>query len=80
MWYHYADKYRGVVLEVICDDELDSAWLMVKKVEYPEAKPLVYTAEGWAELLLKPLEEAVRIIFHTCSYTKSPDWSYEDEW
>jgi len=80
MWYHYADKYSGVVLEVICDDELDSAWLMAKKVEYPETKPHVYTAEGWAELLLKPQEEATKTILHTCSYTKSPDWSYESEW
>lgn len=80
MWYHYADKYSGVVIEVICDDELDSAWLAAKKVEYPEKKPQVYTAEGWAELLVKPQGEAVKTILHTCSYTKSPDWSYEDEW
>lgn len=80
MWYHYADKYSGVVLEVICDDELDSAWLAAKKVKYPAEKPQIYTAKGWAELLLKPQEEALKTILYTCSYTKSPDWSYEDEW
>jgi hypothetical protein len=80
MWYHYADKYKGVVLELICNDELDSPWLMAKKVEYPVVKPHIYTAEGWAELLLKPFDDSVKAILHTCSYTKSPDWSYEDEW
>ena len=25
MWYHYADKYQGVVLEFDCNDELDSS-------------------------------------------------------
>ena len=29
MWYHYADHYRGTVLEFRCDDGLDSAWLVV---------------------------------------------------
>lgn len=80
MWYHYADKYQGVVIEVLCDDELDSPWLMAKKVEYPVKKPYVYTDEGWGELLLMQNDRAIDTILHTCSYTKSPDWSYEDEW
>ena len=49
MWYHYADQYRGVVLELRCDDELDSAWRIARPVTYPTSKPLpVYTADGWA--------------------------------
>jgi hypothetical protein len=32
MWHHYADKYRGVVLEFACVDELDSAWLAARPV------------------------------------------------
>jgi hypothetical protein len=51
MWCHYADQYRGAVLEFRCDDELDSAWLAAQPVTYPEIKPEVYTADGWAELL-----------------------------
>jgi hypothetical protein len=31
MWFHYADKYKGAVLEVVCNDGLDSAWLAAKK-------------------------------------------------
>lgn len=80
MWYHYADQYRGVVLEFNCVDELDSAWLAARPVTYPLAKPMIYTADGWAELLTKPNQSAIRAILHTATYTKSSDWSYEAEW
>lgn len=80
MWYHYADRYRGAVLEFECVDEIDSAWLAAKPVTYPTEKPFIYTAEGWAQLLNMPPEVAVRTIIHTATYTKSPDWSYEAEW
>lgn len=80
MWYHYADQYRGVVLELRCADEHDSAWLAAKPVTYPRLKPLVYTAEGWAELLTLRHEIAVRTILETAIYTKAPDWEYEGEW
>lgn len=80
MWYHYADQYRGVVLEFACIDELDSAWLMAKPVTYPKVKPGAYTATGWAELLCMPQENARRALLDSAIYTKSPDWSYEQEW
>lgn len=80
MWYHYADKYRGVVLEFRCVDELDSAWLGAKPVTYPASKPPIYTADGWAELLTLQNEAAIRAMLHAATYTKSPDWSYESEW
>lgn len=80
MWYHYADRYRGVVIEFRCDDELDSPWLVAKPVEYPNSKPAVYTAEGWAKLLTMPQALAIRTMLDVSTYTKSPDWSYEREW
>ena len=80
MWHHYADKYRGVVLEFTCVDELDSAWLAAKPVTYPQEKPAVYTADGWAELMTLPPEAAIRAMLQAATYTKSPDWSYESEW
>ncbi|MGA2445872.1 MAG: DUF2971 domain-containing protein [Opitutaceae bacterium] len=80
MWCHYADRYRGVVLELRCDDELDSAWLAAKPVTYPLAKPAVYTADGWAELLTLRSELAIRTMFDVAAFTKAPDWSYENEW
>jgi len=80
MWYHYAKQYTGAVLEFRCVDELDSAWLAAKPVTYPSAKPLPYTAEGWADLLMLNHGIAVRTILDSATYTKSPDWSYEAEW
>lgn len=80
MWYHYADRYRGVVLELKCIDELDSAWLAASPVTYPTAKPAVYTADGWAELMCLQHEAAMKAVLHIATYTKAPDWSYESEW
>lgn len=80
MWLHYADKYRGAVLEFACVDELDSAWLAAERVVYSSTKPAVYTADGWAELLSLQHEIAVKRLLYVATYIKSPDWSYEAEW
>ena len=80
MWHHYADKYRGAVLEFRCVDELDSAWVAAKPVTYPASKPAIYTADGWAEIMTLQHEAAIRSILHAATYTKSADWSYESEW
>jgi hypothetical protein len=80
MWFHYADKYKGVVLEFNCNDDTNSALLGAQPVTYPNAKPEVFEADGWAKLLMMPNELAIKKIFHVSTYTKSPDWSYEKEW
>ncbi len=80
MWYHYADRYAGVVLELRCSEMTDSPWLIARKVEYSENKPDVYTADGWAELLTLEKEISVRRILDAATYTKTMDWSYEKEW
>jgi hypothetical protein len=80
MWYHDADQYRGVVLEFRCDDALDSAWLAARPVTYPAAKPAVYTADGWAQLLMTQGGLAIETLLDVATYTKAPDWSYEREW
>jgi len=80
MWFHYADQYKGAVLEFNCNDDLDSAWLGAHPVTYPASKPEVFEADGWAKLMMMPRERAIKTIFHVSTYTKSPDWSYENEW
>jgi len=80
MWYHYADRYTGVVLEFRCNDHTDSPWLIARPVNYPVDKPAVYTAEGWAELLALDIDVAVRRLLDIATYTKSHDWAYEKEW
>jgi hypothetical protein len=80
MWYHYADKYRGVVIELACIDKLDSPWLVAEPVEYPLEHPSVFTASGWAELLTLKQEIGLEKMLHALTYNKTPDWSYEEEW
>jgi hypothetical protein len=80
MWYHYADRYRGVVIELDCNDHLDSPWLVARPVTYPPTKPAIYTAEGWATLLTMRKELAIRSMLDVATFTKAPDWSYENEW
>jgi hypothetical protein len=80
MWYHYADAYRGVVLEMRCVDALDSAWLGAKQVVYSPAKPEVYTADGWASLLTLRTDISVKKMVEVATYSKAPDWGYEREW
>jgi hypothetical protein len=80
MWNHYADKYKGVVLEFACREDLDSAWLIAKPVQYPQGRPSLLGKIGWGRLLILNQKEGIRYLFHESSYTKTPDWSYEQEW
>jgi len=80
MWNHYADGYKGIVLEIRCSDELDSASLVARPVNYSNKKPLTYTAEGVAELFHLEPEEISHYITHELPYIKTMDWAYEREW
>jgi hypothetical protein len=80
MWYHYADKYKGAVLEFLCTDDVDTPWRIAKPIEYTDENHLVSTPDGWAKLLNMEQTKALRKIFEASVYTKSTDWSYEHEW
>lgn len=80
MWNHYADGYQGVVIEFECIDDLDSAWLIAKPINYTNEMPLTYTAEGMAELLFLPDSQAIDYINNEITYIKTEDWAYEKEW
>ncbi|EMJ8525293.1 DUF2971 domain-containing protein [Klebsiella aerogenes] len=80
MWNHYADSYRGVVIEFDCVDILDSAWLIAQPINYTNKMPLTYTAKGMAELLFMPHHKAVEYINNEITFIKTEDWSYEKEW
>lgn len=80
MWNHYADGYKGVVIELECIDAIDSPWLIAKPIKYTNEAPLTYSAEGMAELLLLPTEKAADYINNEITFIKTVDWSYEREW
>jgi len=80
MWNHYADRYKGIVLEFNCLDELDSTWLLAQPIKYTNEKPLTYTAEGMAELFFMDEELVKQYINEDITYIKTLDWQYEKEW
>ena len=80
MWYHYAEKYTGVVIELVCSDELSSPWLLAEPVNYPATPPDIFLPSGWGQILTLRKEIAVERLVHAYSYNKTPDWGYEEEW
>jgi len=80
MWYHYANKYTGVVIEFLCDDDVPSAWLMASRVNYEEPTPNLYKATGWAELMIYRSSIREKLMYEILTHTKSEDWKYEKEW
>lgn len=80
MWNHYADRYKGVVLGLKCNDATDNFLLVAEPIEYLQAKPEVYTDHGLAKLLCLNGLAAARATNKLATQTKSDDWSYEKEW
>jgi hypothetical protein len=79
MWNRYADNYKGAVLEFVCLEELDTPWLIAKPVLY-ENRPTLLDKDGWGRLLILNQGEATKYIFNESCYTKTTDWSEQEEW
>jgi hypothetical protein len=80
MWNHYADRYRGVVLEFPCVDELDSPLLLARAVTYQATPPSLPSKLAFARSIIGQEELDLREFFSDYQYVKSIDWSYEREW
>lgn len=80
MWYHYADKYTGVVLEFNCLDYLDSPFLLATAVDYVDEKLPHDNETGLAKIMCLDTPFATKRMMHLGLYTKFSDWSYEKEW
>lgn len=80
MWNHYADHYRGVVLEFEAVDEIDSAFLCARCVEYQDAPPRIASLEEWVSCLISHDQSRYFELFTEYQYTKTNDWSNEKEW
>lgn len=80
MWNHYADGYKGIVIEFDCVDLLENAWLLAKPINYTNETPLTYTSEGMAELLFMPDNKAIEYINSEVTFIKTEEWAYEKEW
>jgi hypothetical protein len=77
---HYADSYRGAVLQFEAVDELDSVWLLARPVVYQAAPPAIADPRTWAHCMLRKDQRTYLDLFTEYQYTKTPDWAYEREW
>lgn len=80
MWLHYSDNYKGVVLEFLALDELDSAFLVARPVVYQDDPPAIATPEAWVDCLLGQGEASYMDLFTELEYVKTTAWSHEKEW
>jgi Protein of unknown function (DUF2971) len=79
MWYHYADKYQGVVLEFSAVEDVDSVFQLARPVVYQDA-PAIAEAKAWVSCMLGEGEARWQDLFMEYLYVKTPAWSYEKEW
>lgn len=81
LWAHYAKDHTGLVLEFKPDVESDSAFQLLKEVEYNDKRPTLWNSlndmvlSSFSVMTATRIEEFVR----QCIYTKSTHWRYEKE-
>ena len=80
MWLHYADKYKGVVLEFTAVDEVDSPLLVARPVIYQDSPPRIASVDTWVEHTLHMPGTDYRNLFSELQYVKTSAWAYEREW
>lgn len=80
MWAHYAEQHRGVVLGFSPDYENDSFLRLLRPISYSNNRPQFM--KSVLDLSLggsKPTAEELERLWYELLYTKSPEWSYEEE-
>lgn len=82
MWAHYADRHYGGVVEFTPSIKIDSLFLAAKEINYTTTRPMLYrTPEDMFKYLLQtPRRDAIHQIIEQLTYSKSLEWSYENEW
>ena len=80
MWDRYADAHKGVVLELACLDELDSALLVARPVTYRDEPPKLPDAKFWAKAVTLQPDTNFSEIWSEYFYVKHSDWRSEREW
>jgi hypothetical protein len=79
MWRHYADKHRGVVLALDCIEEIESPWLIARRVIYQNDPPLL-AKETLIRLITGQQSLDYKQFCLDCMHIKKTDWAYEKEW
>lgn len=77
MWLHYADRYRGIVLEFSSVD-IESAFLVARPVVYQDTAPAIADVNEWVSCMLG--QRKYRDLFTEYQYVKTSEWANEKEW
>jgi len=80
MWHHYADAYRGAVLEFEAVDQFDSAFLIARPVTYQDTPPAIANKEVWAQCMLERGTSTYKDLFTEYQYVTTTSWAYDIEW
>jgi hypothetical protein len=80
MWHHYADRYRGAVLQFEAVDQLDSVFLLARPVIYQDTPPGIASKTAWVRCLLEIGPVKYEDLIKEYQYVKTTDWAYEQEW
>jgi len=80
LWSHYGDSHRGVVLG-FGEGDKESPWKVAKKINYCNLNDCVQSRQDWVRTVctLKTMPD-VQSVSNALFFTKSLDWSYENEW
>lgn len=78
MWLHYADTYKGVVMEFEAVDVTESPLLIARAVDYLDSTPALADAKKWVDFMLGEISQYK--LFDDYFYLKTKEWSYEKEW
>lgn len=77
MWYHYADKYKGICLEYDVDKIPKNLFAYLKPVNYVDALP---DGVKWFKTKHNKEESEAFNSLDEFYYSKLNDWKYEKEW
>jgi Protein of unknown function (DUF2971) len=79
MWYHYADGYKGIVLQFSAVEDVDSVFRVARPVVYQDT-PSIADANAWVSCVLHEGDARWQDLFMEYLYVKKREWSYEKEW
>jgi hypothetical protein len=80
MWAHYAEEYKGVVLEFGSFDDYDSPMLVAKKVTYSNDPPVVGTLDLFVKQMTGQKGFDYEEMLGPLEIVKKKQWEYEKEW
>jgi hypothetical protein len=80
MWAHYAKEHSGLVIELKCLPEYDTALCVAKPMAYVKEIPALADKEDYIKenMGLTTLDKTK--YFNDLAFTKSSHWEYEKEW